>query len=85
MAATLLLSAAHALQFRLEEHPDRKLGKGVEQALLNVRACLYDMQNDNPTIGDQIEELAKAIQNGRIFLDLPPMVGTFKNESVNHD
>jgi histidine ammonia-lyase len=76
-----LLSAAHALQFRLEEHPDRKLGIGVEQTLSNVRACLYDMQNDNPTIGDQIEELALAIQNGRIFMDLPPLIGIAKDRS----
>ena len=70
-----LLSAAHALQFRLEEHPNRKLGKGVEQALSNILGCLYDMPNNNPTIGDQIEEIATAIIDQRIFADLPEIYG----------
>jgi len=75
VVAIELLSAAHALQFRKEEYPNRKLGKGVQQALSNVRACLYEMPIDNPTIGDQIEELAKAIQDRKIFSDLPPLFG----------
>jgi histidine ammonia-lyase len=75
VVAIELLSAAHALQFRLEEHPNRNLGLGVEQALANILGCLYDLPNDNPTIGDQIEEIAKAIIDQRIFADLPDLYG----------
>ena len=81
VVAIELLSAAHALQFRKEQHPERSLGQGVEQALINVRACIYDMPNDNPTIGDQIEELARAVHDERIFAEIPPLMGTSEEKS----
>ncbi len=69
-----LMSSAHALSFRLDERPDATLGSGVKQGLKNVQDCLSDCIQEYTTIGEQIEALARRIQDGTILKDLPQLL-----------
>ena len=71
-----LLSSAQALSFRLDEGVDVSLGQGVSQGLKNVTHVLQQESHPYTTIGEQIELLAKAIQNGSILDSLPNLLQT---------
>ena len=74
VVAIELLSASQALAFRMEEYPERSLGKGVKQALHNVQGILSAMDIPYSTIGDQIEFLTTAITSSEILRDLPDLL-----------
>lgn len=82
VVAIELMSSAHALSFRLDENEDTHLGLGVSKGLSNVRACLNKQSTQYTTIGEQIEFLAEAIQNGSILEGLPSLLDT---SSVHSD
>ncbi len=71
VVAIELLSASQALIFRIEEYPERSLGKGVKQALENVQEVLSTLDIPYPTIGDQIEHITAAIGSSTILKDIP--------------
>jgi histidine ammonia-lyase len=76
VVAIELMSSAHALSFRLDENPSAKLGQGVAQGVRNVQSCLDKNAHAFMTIGEQIEQLADAIQNGSILENLPALIET---------
>ncbi len=71
-----LLSSAQALSFRLDEGVGVSLGQGVSQGLKNVTHILQKQSHPYTTIGEQIELLATAIQNGSILDSLPDLLQT---------
>lgn len=71
-----LMSSAKALSFRLDENPQVTLGQGVSQGLENVSRCLQSNDHPYSTIGEQIEMLACAIQDGSILAYLPSLIQT---------
>ena len=62
-----LLTAAHALEHRLEENPKYKLGKGSQQGFQLVHDLLFDLDSE-VLISDQIEAISKTIQTGLFVL-----------------
>ena len=74
VVAIELMSAAHALSFRLDERPDAQLGIGVSHGVSNVRKCLAESSSPFSTIGEQIEAIAERIQNGDMLDNLPHLL-----------
>ena len=64
-----LLTAAHALEYRMAQNRNEVLGKGTAIALRNIEAFLFDLPNDS-SIGDQIEAIVKGIESGKILSDI---------------
>jgi len=58
-----LLTAAHALEHRLDKEPHHILGKGSQQGFQHVHNILFDLDSE-VLISDQITAIAQEIQKG---------------------
>lgn len=80
VVAIELLSASQALEFRLDSHKEKKMSPASIQAIQNVKQSMAHIRY--PTIGEQIEAIASAIENNSILDQLPNLLGI--GDSCDH-
>lgn len=72
------LCAAHALEYRCTQDSNVKLGAGSKSVVPLIEAILYDV-NEDATIGEQIEAIAKNIQEGLFVEEIRKVIPKFSN------